>query len=95
MAPDKASTGQASLRLYVSDACWSCAETRRIVADVTPAFPELRVEWVDLGDRPFPDDVFAVPTYALDGRVIYLGNPSRVELRRRLRAYLGSTVKRG
>ena len=72
-----------TLRVYVSDDCWSCQETRRIVAEITPQFPEVTVELLEMdGDRP--DDVFAVPTYVLNGRVIFMGNPTRGELSQKL-----------
>jgi hypothetical protein len=32
-----------------------------------------------------PDEVFAVPTYLLNGRTIYLGNPTCEDLRQTLR----------
>lgn len=71
------------LHVYIADDCWSCQETRRIVADVTGQFPEIRVELRDM-NQDWPDDVFAVPTYVLNGRVISLGNPTREELRQKL-----------
>lgn len=72
------------LQVYITDDCWSCVETRRIVADVSPRFPGVLVEFLDMavGDRP--DSVFAVPTYLLNGRVIFLGNPTRHELSQKL-----------
>jgi hypothetical protein len=35
------------LHVYIADDCWSCQETRRIVADVIGQFPEIRVELRD------------------------------------------------
>lgn len=73
------------LHVYIADDCWSCQETRRIVADVAGQFPEARVELRNMSqDRPA--DVFAVPTYVLNGRVISLGNPTREELCQKLTA---------
>jgi hypothetical protein len=72
------------LQVYITDDCWSCAETRRIVADVAPHFPTVLVEFLDMTTSDRPDSVFAVPTYMLNGRVIYLGNPTRMELSRQL-----------
>ena len=72
-----------TLHVYIADDCWSCQETRRIVADIAPQFPEVRVELRDM-NQDKPDDVFAVPTYVLNGRVISLGNPTRDDLRQKL-----------
>lgn len=72
-----------TLHIYIADDCWSCHETRRIVADILPQFPEVNIELRDMSQDK-PDDVFAVPTYVLNGRVISLGNPTREELRQKL-----------
>jgi glutaredoxin len=72
-----------TLHVYIADDCWSCHETRRIVADIMPQFPEVHIELRDMSQDK-PDDVFAVPTYMLNGRVISLGNPTREELRQKL-----------
>ncbi len=79
-----------TLHIYVTDDCWSCRETGRIVADVAPYFPEAAIDLRPL-DAAAPDDVFAVPTYVLNGRVIFLGNPTREELSQKL-AEAGQTV---
>jgi hypothetical protein len=74
-----------TLHVYVSDDCWTCRETRRIVADIAPQFPELTIE-LRAVDQDSPDAVFAVPTYVLDDRVIFLGNPTREALSQKLTA---------
>ncbi len=73
-----------TLQVYVTDDCWNCEETRRIVKDVTPKFPAVQVEFLDIEMKDRPDSVFAVPTYLLNGRVISLGNPTRHELSQQL-----------
>ncbi len=72
------------LQVYVSQDCWSCRETAQIIAEVAAQFPNVRVEVLDAAVTPFPDNVFAVPTYLLNGRVISMGNPTRQELRDKL-----------
>lgn len=44
------------------------------------------MELVDMSSSERPDQVFAVPTYVLNDRVIFLGNPTRDELIRKLEA---------
>lgn len=68
------------LLVYISEDCWSCAETQRIVAEVAPQFPDVKVMILDTATNQMPDSVFAVPTYVLNDRVIFLGNPTRAEL---------------
>ena len=75
-----------TLTVYISDDCWSCEETHRILDEVTPQFPNLLLRRVDTQQEPLPEGVFAVPTYLLDGKVISLGNPTRAALQKRLSA---------
>jgi hypothetical protein len=72
------------LDVYITEECWACAEARRIVADLSPQFPEVGIELRDLSDERKPSSVFATPTYILDGRMIFLGNPTRHELSQKL-----------
>jgi hypothetical protein len=74
----------AKLDVYVADECWVCEETRRIVADVAPQFPNVKIELHDINNGNVPRRVFATPTYVLDDRVIYMGNPTREELEEKL-----------
>ncbi len=75
---------QARLEVYVSEGCWVCQESFRLVAEITPQFPGIDIALIDLSDQRLPDHVFAVPTYVLNGRTIYLGNPTQEELIRKL-----------
>lgn len=74
----------AKLDVYVTEDCWACEETRRIVADVAPHCPNIEIELRDLSDERRPSTVFATPTYVLDGRTIFMGNPTRDELKKKL-----------
>ena len=65
--------------------CPSCAETRRLAEAAAARFPHLGVRLVDLdGGAPLPEAVVAVPTYLMDGQVLWLGNPAPEELFARL-----------
>ena len=81
------------LEIYVTDECWSCEETRRIVAEIEPLYPHVDIELRDLSDARKPSSVFATPTYVLDGRTIFLGNPTQEELEQRLIAARQSAVR--
>ena len=80
------------LDVYIEDACWTCAESRRIVATVAPVVPHVKIELRDLNDERRPPSVFASPTYVLDGRVIFLGNPTTEELIERLNGVKGKVL---
>ena len=59
-----------------------------MVAEISPQVSHVEIELRDISDGCCPDSVFATPTYVLDGRTIYLGNPTLEELL----AKLGATV---
>jgi alkyl hydroperoxide reductase subunit AhpF len=69
-----------TLEIYISENCWSCEESVRIVEEVGPLFPEVDFSLRTLHTSEVPQEVFAVPTYVLEGKVVYLGNPTREQL---------------
>ena len=73
------------LHVYISENCWSCSEARRIVGKIRPLFPNMEIELRDVKDERRPSHVFATPTYILNGRTIYLGNPTQEELTQKLK----------
>ena len=75
------------LDVYITNDCWSCEESERIVLDVSAKIPEVNVEFIDMEKTVNkPENVFAVPTYLLNGKVISLGNPTREELYQKITA---------
>jgi len=69
------------LQIYVASHCLNCDEALRLACVVARLFPQLEVDVIDLDEPPTDGtDVFAVPTYVLNGRVCFLGNPSEQEL---------------
>lgn len=79
---DQAESGGASLlQIYVASHCPNCEEALRLANVAGRLFPNLMVEVVDLDQTPAQSSaVFAIPTYMLNGRVCFLGNPSEEEL---------------
>lgn len=75
-----------ALRIYVARHCESCAEALRLAEEIRQKYTIVNVEVIDLDaeDGQNLDDVFSVPTYVLNGKVISLGNPSPDELERQL-----------
>ena len=76
------------LEIYIREECWTCAESLRIAEEMREEFPQVTIEVIDLSAVPRPSNVFATPTYVLNGRVISLGNPKREELRKSLTGVL-------
>jgi hypothetical protein len=80
------------LDVYISEACWTCNETRQIVADLRLRLPGITMELRDIADERRPHSVFATPTYVLGGRAIFLGNPTREQLRQKLEDALNADL---
>jgi predicted thioredoxin/glutaredoxin len=80
-----------SLQIYIARHCANCDVARDLACEIENALPDVQVEVIDLEEpgAQRPDVVFATPTYVLDGRVAWLGNPCRHELFQRLSAALG------
>lgn len=79
-----------TLTIYTMTHCPTCAETRRIAAEIGDRYGDLRVHLVHLDQTPAmrPLAVFSVPTYLLDDTVISLGNPYLEDLDARVRRAL-------
>ena len=82
--------GMPTLDVYITRHCFGCAEARRLADAVAARFTAVSVRVVDLDRDPDsrPDNLVAVPTYMLDGRVVSLGNPRQADLFRRIERLL-------
>ncbi len=67
------------LEIYVADCCYGCTEARALADSISTRFPGLQVEVISLAapGTERPASVFAVPTYLLNGELLWLGNPRR------------------
>ena len=64
------------LQVFVEVGCEMCDRALQLAASVDNAYPRLTVSIVDVrDDTGHEEDVFAVPTFMLNGRVLSLGNP--------------------
>lgn len=79
------------MQIYVSSDCFSCEEAILMASEIARKFSHLLTEVVNLDDPGAhrPENVFAVPTYVLDGKVLSLGNPHREHLFASITAALG------
>ena len=76
------------LQVFVAKQCWGCQRARAIAAQVRKDCPELTVKVIDVGDKGVekPPEVFATPTFILNGKVVSLGNPKLETLRKLIEA---------
>jgi hypothetical protein len=66
--------------VYISGHCPTCPEALEVARKVRERYPHLGVETIDVDLKPAREEVFAVPTYMLDDRVVFLGNPTEEEV---------------
>ena len=79
------------LQVYVKADCPQCQRATELAQEVESHYAQLAVRVIDMADPSVrPDDVFAVPTFVLNGKVISLGNPGRNDLRREIESLLSS-----
>lgn len=76
--PQEKMTNRVSIVIYVAGHCPTCAYSYEVAEMIRQEFPAVNVRLVDLAttSEQIPDDVFATPTYLLNGRLWSLGNPS-------------------
>ncbi|GEM_PF-3846075 len=74
------------VRIYVAEHCQACEHTYQVAESIRAHFPQVELHIVDLAttQETIPEEVFATPTYLLNGRVWSLGNPSPEEIATRL-----------
>ncbi len=82
--PGPALPARPRLQVYVTAVCGSCVRSRELVAQLRRSRPGAAVEVVDLDQlppgHPLPAGLVGTPTYFLNGRVRWLGNPDPAEL---------------
>jgi hypothetical protein len=66
---------------FVSDHCFNCKDSLVIAEQIKQNYPDVHVKIfnIDNGDR-HDVDIFAVPTYAFNGKVVFLGNPTETQI---------------
>ncbi len=72
------------LKVYVEEGCHSCGRAREIAQGVDEEYPQVSVRLIDVARSQPPSEVFAVPTFVLNGEVVSLGNPRPSDLRQRI-----------
>lgn len=77
------------LEVFVQPGCERCERAQHLAREVDAEYPRLTVRVVDVSETPSrPADVFAVPTFLLNGRLFSLGNPAPSHLYEGIEALL-------
>jgi len=77
----------AVLEIVVTPHCFGCARARTLAAAIAAHDPSLDVRVVDLSEPGVqaPPGLVAVPSYVLNGRILFIGNPTQEALAAALR----------
>lgn len=80
----------AHLEIYIERSCRNCQAAMNIAERLRGRMPAVRLSLIDLDREPQrrPKQVFAVPTYVLDGEILSLGNLRMEDLLAALRERL-------
>jgi len=72
----------AVLEILVTPHCFGCARARTLAATIAAHDPALDVRVVDLSapGTQVPPGLVAVPSYVLNGRILFIGNPTPAAL---------------
>ncbi|MBI2850546.1 MAG: hypothetical protein HYX80_05820 [Chloroflexi bacterium] len=83
------------LDIYVAKHCFGTAEALRIAAEVGRQLPdiEVKVTIFDEISRSEAPHVIATPSYILNGKLLFLGNPRLAELVKKVRSVQSAKTK--
>jgi hypothetical protein len=77
----------AVLEIVITPHCFGCARARTLATTIAAHDPALDVRVVDLSEpgAQAPPGLVAVPSYILNGRILFIGNPTQAALAAALR----------
>ncbi len=76
------------LEVFKAPICPHCPATIELVKDVASKFDEVEIEIIDIEERPEHASkykIYAVPAIAINGKLKFIGRPSRSELEREIK----------
>jgi hypothetical protein len=78
---------QLELQIFIDDGCLICDEARRLASLAQEKLPHVQISLINVSSNgaTIPEQVFAVPTYMMNGKTLWLGNPDELEFLDRLR----------
>ncbi len=70
------------LEVYVAKHCFGCDEALKLATEISQSLPHLQVKVRNLEEMAEDDlpEIIATPSYFLNGRRLFLGNPRLEEL---------------
>ncbi len=70
------------LEVYVAKHCFGCDEALKLAVEINQSLPHLQVKVRNLEEMAEDDlpEIIATPSYFLNGRRLFLGNPRLEEL---------------
>jgi hypothetical protein len=76
------------LRIYIADHCRSCSTAFQLAERLQIERPNVPLDIVDVDDpeADVPANVIGTPMYLWNDRVLFMGNPSELELLQRVGA---------
>lgn len=85
------------LQIVVASHCFGCEEAWRLSQEVVKSFPQISVEFIDIEQAgvKVPTGILAVPSYLLNGVLLFSGNPAEAELFGALSSALAFSSERG
>jgi len=91
--PQNPPENEVCVKIYVAEHCEVCDYAYEIAATIRDNYPDVELQIVDMGNpsEQIPENVFATPTYLLNGRVWSLGNPSPDQIDQTLNDIIAST----
>lgn len=83
------------LQIVVASHCFGCEEALRLYQEAIKTFPQISVDFIDIEqvEAKVPAGIFAVPSYLLNGVLLFTGNPAEAELFSALSAALVQNAK--
>lgn len=82
------------LQVYVEAGCAPCKRAMQLAEEVEQDYAGLSVRVIDVATSASPpDNVFAVPTFLINGKVFSLGNPPLGDLRQEIETLLGGQIR--
>ncbi len=79
------------LEVYVANHCFGCDEALRLATEISQSLPHLQVKVRNLDEMAADDlpEIIATPSYFLNGRRLFLGNPRLEELVAKIALFSG------
>ncbi|OGC13507.1 glutaredoxin [candidate division WOR-1 bacterium RIFCSPHIGHO2_02_FULL_53_26] len=77
----------AEIKILTTPGCAACAAVERVLEKIKPEYPDLKIEIVDLTERPeylerYP--ILSAPGVVINGKLEFVGGATEKDLREKL-----------